>query len=488
MVFDRLRGLMTSEGLKARCARGGAALALGTIVERGARLVRNMILARLLAPDQFGLMAIVLAASGLFEAITEIGIRQAVIQNPRGDRPEFLNVAWWISAVRGALVCVVGCLAAPYVARFYGDVSLTPLLQVVMLSMFIGGLTNPRLAVLEKQLRFGPCVWITQGSGLAATVISLVAAVYVRSVWALVLGVVAEAFIRTVLSYVAFPFRPRLSIDRDSWRDLVAFARGMAGLSLLTCVVLQADVFVLGRVCSKEQLGMYSLALALANMPLMVFSRVVAPMVLPVLSDVQGDRAKLCQTVLSITRMLFDLGAPLAAFLVVFGRSILSLAYGKSYGAVSDVFGVLCVYVLTYMAANVLVFTYLAIARPELQRRFLFVWACLVAMAMYPAVKYLGPLGAALTLLVTLLAATAVQLARMARIIGLAVVSYLAIVRRGVAVAALAAIPAVGIRMLDMGAESTQLVLGGLVCALAWALCLLREAGKARAMEFRRLA
>lgn len=77
-------------------------MAAGTLVERLVRLGRNMILARLIAPDQFGLMAIVLAVIGLFEALTEVGVAQAVIQNKKGDTPEFLNLAWWFGVARGS--------------------------------------------------------------------------------------------------------------------------------------------------------------------------------------------------------------------------------------------------------------------------------------------------------------------------------------------------------------------------------------------------
>jgi hypothetical protein len=79
----------------------------GTLFERLARLARNMVLARLIAPDQFGMMAIVLAVVALFEALLEDGIGQAVIQNERGNTPEFLNVAWWLSGIRSVLLFVL---------------------------------------------------------------------------------------------------------------------------------------------------------------------------------------------------------------------------------------------------------------------------------------------------------------------------------------------------------------------------------------------
>ena len=124
-------------------------LAAGTLVERLARLGRNMLLARIIAPDQFGLMAIVLAVLALFEALTEVGVAQAVIQNERGTTPEFLNVAWWFGIARGVVVAVLVLLsrAAPSPPSTTCR-SWLPLLMVAPLSVvFIGPHQPPDLRI-----------------------------------------------------------------------------------------------------------------------------------------------------------------------------------------------------------------------------------------------------------------------------------------------------------------------------------------------------
>ena len=114
-------------------------LAAGTLIERLARFGRNMVLTRIIAPDQFGLMAIVLATIGLPEAITEVGVSQAVIQNKRGHLPEFLNVAWWINTVRGLAIFAVAAPLSPLIAGFYSQPPLTPILIVAFSSLIFTG-------------------------------------------------------------------------------------------------------------------------------------------------------------------------------------------------------------------------------------------------------------------------------------------------------------------------------------------------------------
>jgi PST family polysaccharide transporter/lipopolysaccharide exporter len=454
----------------ARCLRGGAALAAGTVAERGARLVRNMILARLLVPDQFGLMAIVMAAGQLFEALTEIGIRASVVQNKRGGSDAFLNAAWWLSAVRGTLLYGLGVLVAPYVAAFYGEPSLSPLLRVAFLTMLLNGLTSTRLAVLQRNLEFGRYTGIMQGAGLAGTAVTLAAALFVRSVWALVIGSVAEAAFCCLASFVFCPLKPSRHIDRACLKQLLAFTRGMAGLSLLTLVILQADVFVLARICSKAELGMYALALSLATMPLMVFSRVFQPLMLPVLSEAQDDLPRLRGAVLRMTRLLLTFGIPLTASLAICGRPLLALAYGPAYAVMAGAFGVLCVYFLFYMLGVIIASTYLAVGCPALHRRFTVIRAVLVGVLIYPASSWWGPVGAAGALLVSSTLANFFQLRNLDGLLSLSLRTYLATASIGLASTGIVAAPAIVAALRWPVPPGTHLLLGATWCAVAWVI------------------
>src|SRR5699024_5606174 len=161
-----------------------------TVAERLARLGRNMLLARVIAPDQFGIMAITLAVIALFEAITEVGVAQAVIQNKRGDTPEFLNVAWWFGVARGV---VVGLQAAPLtapIANFYEEPDLTPLLMVAPLTVVFTGLTSPRVYALQRKFKFKATLFTFQGAGLIGTAFTIALGFILQNVWALLWGAV----------------------------------------------------------------------------------------------------------------------------------------------------------------------------------------------------------------------------------------------------------------------------------------------------------
>lgn len=387
--------LIQGTSIKARSTRAAMALAAGTVVERGLRLVRYAILARILAPDQFGLMALVMVAASAFEALTEVGIKQSVIQNKRGADPEYLNVAWWFQAVRGLGLFSIASLAAPWISSFYEKPELLRLLRVAFLAILFRGLVSPRAHVLEKQYRFGAVVFLVQGSGILGALIAIVSAVIIRDVWALVIGFVSEFAIMCVLSYVFVPFLPRFRMDRECLGELMHFARGMFGVAILTMIAFQADVLVLGKIVTEDELGMYYLAMTLVLLPITLFGRVVSPILLPAFSEKQDDREALRRVLLWVTKTTAVFTLPLVAFMASCAGGLLALAYGSEYTAVTAPCAVLCLLIVFRTQAPIFNSAYLAVGQPRLNRRFVVLRVAIIVALIYPAVVHSGLLGAA---------------------------------------------------------------------------------------------
>lgn len=467
-----------------RAVRGGTLLAAGTIVERLARLGRNMLLARVIAPDQFGVMAIALAVIGLFEAITEVGIAQAVIQNKKGDTPAFLNVAWWFGVARGLALVVIALPLAPLLASFYDIPELKQLLLAAPLTMLFTGLTSPRIYALQRQFKFGATLWTTQGAGVLATIFTIILGYQLQNVWALMLGTIFEAFLRCVLSFVFVPIKPSFKLDPEARHDLFQFTKGMAGLPLLTFMILQADTFVLGRVSTTALLGLYSMAIALANFPLMVFSKVVQPLVVPIYSTVQENLKRLQGRVIQLSRLVWMFGLPMATIMAAFAEPLLVLVYGRpEFSEVAVAFGIYSFFVVVYMASMVSFSVYLAIGKPERQRLVTIVRAVLVLGTIYPLSVLLGPTGAAMSLLMALIIAMLLQLFILRSVIALPIRSYLGSMRNGIVAAVLVAIPALAIeRLLDL-ANLAEVALAAIIGMAAWGVCVLLERRELRQLR-----
>lgn len=415
-VFEKTKG----NNLKAKASRGSLILATGTFLERGTRLVRNMILARLLAPSEFGLMAIIIAFSTAFEAFADIGVRQSIIHSKIGNQTRYLNVAWWFQTIRGIVLFVIAYLASPWISHFYENTELLPLMRVALVAILFRSLISPRAYVLEKEMKFGKWVFMTQGGSILGTMVTLSLVLFlVRNVWALVIGSVAEMAFQCLLSFILCPFLPRLSFDRNSLTSILKYSRGMLGLSLLTIVALQTDIIVLGKVVSTEQLGMYSLALALAQQPMSLFGQSIGRVLFSAFAERQDEKRFLCRVVIRMIRTTIVFGVPLIALIALFSGPILSVVYGPRYVGAALTFTILCVAMLFYVQAAVLSQIYMGIGMPYLHRRYVILLASLIICLIYPGIRFYGLAGAAGVLLFSHASAVCMQVIWMRNTIGL---------------------------------------------------------------------
>jgi len=422
-IYDKIRR-MSSGGLKAKVFQGAIALGIGKVAGGGLKFVRYMLLARLLAPGEFGQMAIVSFVAMAFQSFTEVGVRQSVIQNKRGAEYEYLNASFWMQAVRGLGLFAAGMVFAPLISNFYSMPGLLKLLRVSFLSIVFWGFISPRAHLLEKEYKFGWAVVLKQGSSILGTIITVALAFFIGNVWSLVLGFTTEAALMCLLSYLLVPFVPSLRVDKKCLSELMRFARGMFGLPILAMIGFHTDVMVLGKMVTKEALGMYSLAAMLAYTPVEWFTHIINPVLLPAFAQKQDNRKSLCQAVLRVTRTTAIFGMPLIAFLAVCSSSVLLVVYGHTYAAVAAPFAVLCLNILLRTQGVVLFSTYLAVGQPALHRRFVLLRSLLLVGLIYPAILYFGLLGAASAVFVSGFIAFVMQVFWCRRIIDLKFGSY----------------------------------------------------------------
>ncbi|MGD8500882.1 MAG: oligosaccharide flippase family protein [Phycisphaerales bacterium] len=454
---------MRSNDLKGKSARGAMKLGIGTGAERVLRLIRYMILTRILAADQFGLIAIILVLVNLFEAFTEVGVKQSIIQNKRGADPEYLNVAWWFQALRGLGLFAVAAVAAPWISSLYDKPQLARLIQVASLAIVCRGFISPRAPVLEREYRFGRVVLLIQGSAVLGAIITIGLALITRNVWAMVVGYVAEQGIVCLLSYVLVPFLPRFGTDKKCFRELMKFARGMFGLPILTVVAGGAPVFVLGKLVTTEQLGMYYLAGMLPNLAVTLFTKVIQPVLLPGFSKMQDDKDSVRRALLQVTRGLAIFCVPFTALVASCASGMLLVVYGPQFRAVAVPCAVLSLLISVRTGGIILGTVYVAVGRPHLLRRFVALRAAMIVALIYPAVVYHDLVGAAVATILSSLAALSLLVFEGRKVIDLRLGSYVRSYVPGLLLA-LPIIVTVGLlRLFGIDAPVSVLITGAFV-------------------------
>ena len=424
-ISDQFRG----DDLKARCARSSVVLGTGAFIAKFLGFGSKVILTRLLAPEAMGLMVLIISLTALFEALTEVGIKQSVIQNKKGAQREYLNMAWWFQSLRGIGLYAVAFIVAPWICQFYFDkpellalhtkAELVTMVRVAFLAYLFYGFVSPRIHVLEREFKFGKSVLIKQGSWILGTILTIILAFTMRNVWAIVIGHVSSTLLVCMFSFIVCPFRPAIKYDRESFQELYGFARGVLGIPILTYFVFNIDVLMAGKLVSADLVGMYGMALVLARAPLDLFGRIVNPLLLPAFAEKQDNYDTLCEAVLRLTRIITSIGIPMIVLAIMFSETIISTVFGEQYQAVALPFSLLCIYALFIMIGLILCGVFYGIGRPEKQRISILINAVVLALFIYPSVRLFNVAGSAAILLIANFIALCFQFNLIRKTIGL---------------------------------------------------------------------
>jgi O-antigen/teichoic acid export membrane protein len=466
--LDLLNKFSSGGGLQKKAARGSIWLGGASGVEQALRLLRNMILARLLAPEAFGIMATVMAAVAVTEAFAEVGLASSVIQNKKGADQGFLNIIWWLASLRGISLYAIAFLAAPLISQFFNKPGLEILLRVGFLAILLNGLISPKLHVLQKDLKFAKWILVMQGSGVLGVIFTIILAFYIQNVWALVFGYTAEALLRLLLSFIICPFKPRFSFDTSYLSDILKFSKQMFGLPILMMLFTQSGVFVIGRVLSLEVLGMFALARSLAEIPSTLMANIIHPVLLPTLSELQDNKEKLNNILFKINKLTATFGIPFIAFLIVFSKPILSLVYGSRYAAISIPFSLLCAYTYFFIYSSIIMNLYIAIGKPGIHRMASLVKTLLFLILIYPATKFFGLIGASFAVLLAMCSGLLVQIVYARKLIDLRVTLYIKSWSIGAATSLIVILPGLIINMFTNFSDFTLIGFGAILCLTAW--------------------
>jgi O-antigen/teichoic acid export membrane protein len=470
-ISTKLNSLLLGEALRAKVMRGGAWLGSGNVAEQATRFARNMVLTRLLAPNAFGAMAIVMSSSAIVAALTEVGVKQAVIQNPKGGEKEYLDAAWWLGLGRALFTYLIIFAMAPLVAHFYGIANMSALLRVTLLGTLFDGAMSPRSALAQKELKFGRWMFISNGGAICGVVLTVVLSFVLRDVWALAIGFGSENAFRCLLSYILYPGLPSIKWERNAMRELYGFSKQAFGLSFLNLIFSRTDIFVLGKLYSATELGLYSMGIALVMTPSSFVTNMFAQTLFPALTHVQHDKERLNRILIEVTSWLVLLGLPGVAVICLCGHSLLSVVYGVRYVAAAAPLAAAAAVVFLNILNAAITCVFTAVGRPALHRFAVAASAVVMVIAIYPACMLFGMVGGQIAALLAIIISYVIQLIRMRELTGLDLFRY----GRSVLPATLisAGVLAAGYSLRCFGLATKPVVnmtLGAVACIIAYAL------------------
>ena len=326
--------MMRGQGLFERAMRGSAVTALTFLLAQVLRLASNLILTRLLAPEAFGLMALVSMVLIGLTLFSDMGIGPSISQHPRGDDPDFLNTAWTIQILRGFLLWLAATALALPAAWFYGAPQLAVVLPVAAVSLAIGGFVPTRVESANRHLMLERVMLLDLAVQAAVLAVMVLLAWWTGSVWALVIGGVLTPVIRIPVMLRYLPGVPnRLQLERAAALDLIHFGKWIFLSTVGGFFLLQGDRAILGAHLTLSELGIYNIGAFLATFPMLLGQAVTGRVLIPLYREARDPvggaavRARLMRLRYGLTAVLLAL----LALLAFGGVLIVRLLYSPSY-------------------------------------------------------------------------------------------------------------------------------------------------------------
>ncbi len=401
--------------------------------DRVISLVRFVVLARILAPGEFGLLAIATVSLDLLLTVTNFGMIPALVQRRDPQRRDY-DAAWTVVLLRGAAIATLVVAAAPLIARLFGDPEATNVIRLLALRPLISGFTSIRVADLERHLDFRRLALIEVPGALVHTAVAIASAP-VLGVYGLVAGMLAGAAVSVLLSYVHAPHRPRLLLDRRAAEPLFRYGRWILATGIAGVVGEAALRVAVSRLLGTAELGVYFLASRLAALPNGVVSLVVGAVAFPVHARLQtDDRRGAVAFRANVTALLASL-VPVYAVLAALAPALVRDVLGARWDGTVPLIRLLAAAAVAGLIVDAVIPLLEGRGRPQQVTVLIVVRSVVVVGLAWPAATLFGVTGAALAVLLAELPTQLVAAAMARRSLR----QPFAGLRRHVAVSALAA-------------------------------------------------
>jgi len=357
--LDTFRTEHLQADLKARSVRGG----LLTLTSQGAtvliQLISTVVLARLLTPADFGLVAMVTAITGLGQAFADLGLSEATIQRQEISHNQ-VSTLFWINVAIGLTLMSATAGLAPVLAWFYREPRLRDITFLLSLTFLIGGLRVQHDALLRRQMRFSSLAIRNVASFGLAVPIAITMAWQGAGYWALVAHPLIVNSTQMALSWLMVGWMPGLPRRNANVGSMIVFGSNVAASYLISNVYRIADGVLIGWYWGASLLGLYSRAYNLLMLPVNHVRAPVGSVVVPAFSRMQGDPERFARYFLRAINLAMWISAPIFGFLFVTAEPVIVLILGNQWREAAPVFQLLAISALGLLLFDWIVWSFVS--------------------------------------------------------------------------------------------------------------------------------
>jgi PST family polysaccharide transporter len=382
-------------------------------------LITTSILARLLAKTDFGLVAVAVVAINYLSVLKDLGLGVALIQR-KGDVQEAADTVFTINLVIGLVLSTLVIPLAPFVAGYFRDPQVIPVLRWMGISFIINALGSVHTNWLVRDLDYRRKLVPELGGALIKGVISISMAYLGYGVWSLVFGQIGGAVASVILVWIILPWRPRLTVDRSVAGSLMKFGVSVTLIDVITQITDNLDYVIVGRLFGLVPLSIYTLAYRLPEMLLIGNLWVMGGVVFPAFSSLQDRPEELRRGFLASVRLVELVAVPVCLGLLIAAEPIVRVVFGDQWLEAIPVLRVLAIYAWVYSLGYHVGGFYKAIGRPDILLRLSILTLIVIVPSLLIGARF-GIIGVALGHLVAVLIRRIISLGLATRFVNVSI-------------------------------------------------------------------
>jgi PST family polysaccharide transporter len=387
------------------------------IGQQGVQFAATVILARILGPTDFGLVAMIAVFSGFAVLLVDLGLAGALVQRPTIEE-RHRSSAFWLNVAAGLVLTGLMAACSPLIAALYGEPELLSLTLLLSVNFAIGSLTVVQTALLQRAMNFRRLAAIEVVAALVAGTAAVASAKAGLGASSLVVFTLVATGSRAAGLWLSTDWRPRFEVDRSAVRELWGFSGSLAGFSTVNYWARNADNLLVGAFVGANALGIYSRAYSTMLLPLNQVSTVVSRVMFPALSKIQDDPERVRRAYLRAVGIVALVTFPVATGLFVVSDPFIEALYGTKWAEAAPILQILCIAGLTQSVGSTVGWIYQSQGRTDWLLRW-GIATSIVTIAAFAIGLHWGVRGVAIAYVVRTLLLTYFNFSIPGRLIGL---------------------------------------------------------------------
>jgi polysaccharide transporter, PST family len=377
-----------------RASASGAAISLGSQTGKlGIQLAYQVLLARLLSPAAFGLVAMAAPILAFIRMFADLGLSQATIQRTEITQGE-LSLLFLMNVGASVLLGTLTIVLAPLAGAFYGEPRVVGVTAAFGVLFLLEGFSTQHLAVLNRNLAFARLASTELFAVIAAAAAGLTAATRGFGYWSIVVGQAAQTITTLALAWILSGWRPGAPRGGRDWRNLIGFGGNIAGFNIVNYLARNLDNVLIGKFIGRDALGLYDRAYKLMLLPLTQFSQPLGRVALPLLARTRGDPDAYRAGFLRILEFVVVLTYPFILFAIVARQPLIAVVLGPKWAGVGPIFALLGVGALYAPVSNGVGWLFISQERTRELRNWGAVSSALFVASFVAGLRW-GPVGVA---------------------------------------------------------------------------------------------